>query len=70
MNLIFHDGKWVNSALTRLETRVGLADDVDTTLAPDNLAVRMAAFGTLEGGNDFHKRSKTNNRTTAVNLLE
>ena len=70
MNFIFHDGKQVRSALPRLETRIGLADDVDTTLAPDNLTIRVTAFGTLEGGNDFHKEAKTNNPAAGVNNLE
>jgi hypothetical protein len=46
-------GKEVGSglALALFEARVLLVDDVDAALAPDDLAVRGAAF---DGGANFH----------------
>jgi hypothetical protein len=41
-------------ALTGFEPGVGLVDDVNTTLATDNLVVAMALHQTLEGIADFH----------------
>jgi hypothetical protein len=41
-------------ALTGLEARVCLVDDVDAALATDQLVVAMALHQTLEGIADFH----------------
>ncbi len=41
-------------ALTGLETRVCLVDDVDAALATDQLVVAVALHQTLEGIADFH----------------
>jgi hypothetical protein len=42
------------SALTGLEAGIGLVDDVDPSLAADQLVVAMALHQTLEGIADFH----------------
>jgi hypothetical protein len=42
------------SALARLETRIGLADHEDLAAAPDDLAVAVAGFRRLQGGQDLH----------------
>jgi hypothetical protein len=42
------------SALTRLEAWVGLVDDVNTTLATNNLVVAVALHQSLEGVADLH----------------
>ena len=39
---------WRKSALTRFEARVGLADNIDTPLTTNDLAVGMAAFERFE----------------------
>ncbi len=41
-------------ALAGLEPGVGLVDNVNATLATDNLVVTMALHQTLEGIADFH----------------
>lgn len=41
--------------LTGLETRVGLVDDVESTLTLDDLAVSVAAFGGGERRKNFHR---------------
>jgi formiminotetrahydrofolate cyclodeaminase len=41
-------------ALTRFEAGVGLVDDVNTTLATDQLVVAMALHQALEGVTNFH----------------
>jgi hypothetical protein len=41
-------------ALTRFEAWVGLVDDVNTTLATDQLVVAMALHQALEGVTNFH----------------
>jgi len=46
----------MESALAGLEAGVGLVDDVDATLAADDLAVGVATLEGLEGGGDFHGR--------------
>jgi hypothetical protein len=44
----------VGLALTRLKARVGLVDNVNATLATDQLVVAMTLHQTLEGIADFH----------------
>ncbi|CEJ43963.1 hypothetical protein XAB3213_2330014 [Xanthomonas citri pv. bilvae] len=41
-------------ALTRLETRVRLADHEDLPAAADHLAVAVTGLRRLQGGQDFH----------------
>jgi hypothetical protein len=43
-----------DSALTRLEARVRLADHEDLATAADHLAVAMTGLCRLQGGKDFH----------------
>jgi hypothetical protein len=40
--------------LTRLETGIGLVDDIDAALATDDLVVAVALHQTLERIADFH----------------
>src|SRR4249919_1070421 len=42
------------SALTRLETRIRLADHEDLATAADHLAVAVAGLRRLQGGQDLH----------------
>jgi hypothetical protein len=44
----------IRLALTRLEARVGLVDDVNATLATDQLVVAVALHQALEGVTNFH----------------
>ena len=48
MDFCFHGYTCQLLALARLETRVGLANYVDTTLPTNNLAVRMTVLERLE----------------------
>ena len=41
-------------ALARLETRIGLVDHVNATLAPNDAAVLVTLLQRLEGINDLH----------------
>ena len=47
------------SALARLVARLDLVDDVNLALAAHDLAGRVALLGGFNGGNNFHKRSKS-----------
>jgi hypothetical protein len=47
------------SALTGLEARMALADDVNPALAPHDPAVRMAALQGLQRRHDLHNSSDT-----------
>ena len=60
------------SALTSLKTRLNFVDHVDSTLAANHLARRMALLGGLDGRDDFHgKETKTPLSAPPVNgLLE
>jgi len=42
------------SALTRLETRVALADHEHLAAATHDLAIAVTLLGGFEGGQDFH----------------
>ena len=57
-----HGKSWVESALACFVARLDFIDDVDTTLATDDLAGRVTLLGGFDGGNDFHKRSKNRER--------
>ena len=46
------------SALTRLETRIGLADHEDLATAADDLAVAVTSLRRLEGGQDLHGKPR------------
>ena len=46
-------------ALTGLEARIGLVDDVDPALAPDDAAVLVPFLGRFQGVDDFHGRPRT-----------
>ncbi len=48
----------VKSTLTRLETRVGLADNEHFAAAAHDLAIAMTGFGRLERRKDFHGGSE------------
>jgi len=45
MNFGFHDTKTVKLTLASFEARVRLADHIDSSLAADNLTIRVTALG-------------------------
>jgi len=56
MNISFHGNSWFSALpLTRLEAGISLVDHVDTTLAANNLTIRVTLLGRFNGGDDFHK---------------
>ena len=70
---VFTDLKrWVGLSLSRFETGIGFANNVNTALAADYLAVRMPFLQGFNGCNNFHvgngkKRRKKPSKTGLVN---
>ena len=50
----------IASALTRLETWVGLADHEDLATTANHLAVAVTGLRRLQGGQDLHDETSAN----------
>lgn len=64
MAFVLHGKSWVESALACFVARLDFIDDVDTTLATDDLAGGVTYLGGFNGGNDFHKSEERRCRVT------